>query len=44
MSQRPIDVVTDFYTALAESDADVIAKTTDNYFAQDVAIEWPHGT
>ena len=41
MSQRPIDVVTDFYTALAASDAELIAKAIDDRFAEDAAIEWP---
>jgi ketosteroid isomerase-like protein len=41
MPQRPVDIVTDFYTALAASDADSIASLIDGHFADDVAIEWP---
>lgn len=41
MPQRPIDIVSDFYAALAAADADAIASTIDACFADDAAIEWP---
>jgi ketosteroid isomerase-like protein len=41
MPQRPIDIVSDFYAALAAADADTIASTIDDCFADDAAIEWP---
>jgi hypothetical protein len=41
MPQRPVDIVADFYTALAAADADAIASVIDTHFADDAAIEWP---
>lgn len=41
MPQRPIDIVTNFYTAISAGDADTVAETIDTHFAEDAAIEWP---
>lgn len=41
MPKRPIDIVTDFYNALAASDADTVVSTIDDHFDDDVAFEWP---
>ena len=41
MPQRPIDIVTDFYAALAAADSDAIGTAIDTHFTDDAAIEWP---
>jgi hypothetical protein len=41
MPQRPVDIVTDFYTAISTGDAETVASTIDAHFAEDAAIEWP---
>ena len=42
MPQRTnVQVVTDFYFALASADPDAVGAVVDAHFAEDVAIEWP---